>query len=88
MLKDRVPHRVPFRRFRTDEIPHVARAFHPMFEAASDEQLVRLDEAYAHGVFRGWRHIARSFQRHDLNPGRDDDHDKVLIRLGERHRGT
>ena len=88
MLKDRVPHRVPFRRFRSDEIPSVARAFHPMFDAATDAQLLRLDELYAHGVFRAWRHIARSFQRYDLDPARDSDHDKVLIRLGARRRGA
>lgn len=28
----------------------------------TDEQLVRLDGIYAHGVFRAWRHIARQFQ--------------------------
>jgi DNA transposition AAA+ family ATPase len=87
MLKNRVPHRVPVRRFSKDEIPTVIRAFHPMFEAASDEQLVRLDDIYAHGVFRDWRHLARQFQRYELDPGEDGDHDKVLIRLGIRARG-
>jgi AAA domain len=88
MLKDRVPNRVPFRRFRSDEIPAVVRAFHPMFDVATDEQLLRLDELYAHGVFRAWRHIARRFQRHQLDPACDADHDKALIRLGARSRGT
>lgn len=86
MLRDRVPNRVPFRRFRSDEIPAAVRAFHPMFEITSNDQLLRLDELYAHGVFRAWRHIARRFQREKLNPADDRDHDKVLIRLGVRGR--
>jgi hypothetical protein len=88
MLKDRVPHRAPFRRFREDEIPDAVRAFHPMFDRATDEQLLRLDQIYAHGVFRDWRHIARSFQSEGWDPSDDEDHDKVLIDLGVRGRGV
>lgn len=88
MLKDRVPHRVPLRRFASDEIPFAVRTFHPMFDLATDQQLRRLDEVYAHGIFRAWRHIARQFQRHHLDPASDADHERVLIRLGVRARGT
>lgn len=88
MLKDRVPHRAPFRRFRAAEIPAAVRAFHPMFDVATDEQLIRLDEIYAKGVFRDWRHIARAFQSEGWDPASDADHDKVLIDLGVRGRGA
>jgi hypothetical protein len=84
MLHNRVPNRVPFRRFREDEIPIVARAFHPMFEDAGNDAIHYLDDTYGKGVFRNWRHIARKFQTEGLDPRSETHCQRVLVRLGVR----
>jgi hypothetical protein len=84
MLRDRVPIRVPFRRFTEPEVPTVMRAFHEVFENGSDETLRAFDQAYARGVFRPWRHIARTLQRMGATAGDADIFPQVLIRLGVR----
>lgn len=54
MLRSRIQHRVEFFRMPLQEVPALVRAFHPVWQGATDDQLIAIDERRCLGVWRNW----------------------------------
>ena len=53
-LNSRIPRQIQFVSMQRSEVPHVVSQLSPVLAASDHQDLLRINDNFAHGVFRNW----------------------------------